>query len=317
MRLRMLLMGEDGQCLQARCLPLIIESSEWAPFRDPRELVSSLNSGIRKELTSAGAVVLRGFGVRDVYGFKSLVESFSSRDLLNYAGGASPRSALTNGIYTSTEYPPEMPLALHNELSYSAAYPRTLFFFCSIEPMTGGETTLGDSRRILAALDPEIINLFNSKGVLYVWNLISDKTSQYSWQAVFETDDPQAVEEVCGRQRSEFEWTNDGGLRIRFVGPATAVHPETGEEVWFNQADGFHSGDLQDKDRLQRPRLEAYLGDGSEIPIEALDHIRAVIRRETVPHRWKQGDILIVDNILAAHGRMPFSGPRKIILAMA
>src|SRR5204863_996301 len=174
-----------------------------------------------------------------VYDFKRLVESFSSRDLLNYAGGASPRSALANGIYTSTEYPPEMPLALHNELSYSAVYPRTLFFFCAIEPVTGGETTVGNSRRILAAIDPEVLRLFKANGVLYIRNLISDKTSQYSWQAVFETDDPQVVEEVCERQRSEFEWTNDVGLRIRFVVPVTAVHHEKGEEVWFNKAVGF------------------------------------------------------------------------------
>ncbi|NJM52790.1 MAG: TauD/TfdA family dioxygenase [Blastocatellia bacterium] len=30
----------------------------------------------------------------------------------------------------------------------------------------------------------------------------------------------------------------------------------------------------------------------------------------------EKGDILILDNILTAHGRMPFSGQRKIMLAM-
>jgi hypothetical protein len=29
------------------------------------------------------------------------------------------------------------------------------------------------------------------------------------------------------------------------------------------------------------------------------------------------GDILMVDNMLVAHGREPFSGPRKILVAMA
>jgi alpha-ketoglutarate-dependent taurine dioxygenase len=36
-----------------------------------------------------------------------------------------------------------------------------------------------------------------------------------------------------------------------------------------------------------------------------------------VPVPWQAGDILVVDNMLACHGRMPFSGPRKILLAMA
>jgi alpha-ketoglutarate-dependent taurine dioxygenase len=32
---------------------------------------------------------------------------------------------------------------------------------------------------------------------------------------------------------------------------------------------------------------------------------------------WQKGDILMVDNMLAAHGREPFTGPRKIMVAMA
>ncbi len=39
-------------------------------------------------------------------------------------------------------------------------------------------------------------------------------------------------------------------------------------------------------------------------------------QEETVPHRWQRGDVLVLDNLLAAHGRMPFSGARKIALAM-
>jgi hypothetical protein len=31
---------------------------------------------------------------------------------------------------------------------------------------------------------------------------------------------------------------------------------------------------------------------------------------------WRAGDVLILDNLLAAHGRMPFTGKRKVLLAM-
>jgi alpha-ketoglutarate-dependent taurine dioxygenase len=32
---------------------------------------------------------------------------------------------------------------------------------------------------------------------------------------------------------------------------------------------------------------------------------------------WRQGDILLIDNMLTAHARNPFTGPRKVVVAMA
>jgi alpha-ketoglutarate-dependent taurine dioxygenase len=47
-----------------------------------------------------------------------------------------------------------------------------------------------------------------------------------------------------------------------------------------------------------------------------LKQIREVLENETIPRCWQTGDILILDNMLTAHGRMPFSGARRIALAM-
>jgi hypothetical protein len=32
---------------------------------------------------------------------------------------------------------------------------------------------------------------------------------------------------------------------------------------------------------------------------------------------WKQRDVLLLDNVLVAHGRRSFKGPRNILVAMA
>jgi alpha-ketoglutarate-dependent taurine dioxygenase len=226
---------------------------------------------------------------------------------------------MSKGVYTSTEYPPNLALSLHNELSYSANYPRRLYFFCAVAPETGGETTVGDSRRILQNIDSEIVDLFKSKKIRYDRNLSGDAGSGYSWQDAFETGDRETVENHCRKIGADFEWKADGGLRVSQIRSATTVHPETGEEVWFNQADGFHPSNL-DAETYELMngnfRLNACFGDGEPFDVSMLEHIREVLRLETVPVKWQKGDILVVDNILAAHGRMPFSGARKIVLAM-
>ena len=308
-------------------LPLSIEAPDGADPAALIEAAAQCRAEWGAKLLDCGALLLRNWGVASVDQFRAFVSAFSgSADAFGYAGGASPRSAIDgeSGVYSSTDYPAEMILSLHNELSYADRYPRHLYFFCLHAPRSGGETTLGDSRRILAGIEGHVLDGFRTRQIRYVRNLSPHVGSGYSWQEAFETEDPRTAEARCAELSAAFEWA-DGFLRISQVRPATIHHPETGEEVWFNQADGFHPSALDpatyealmslagSEDRL---RLNVFYGDGSPIDRAVLDHVRAVIGQETLPHSWREGDILVLDNFLAAHGRMPFSGPRKIVLAM-
>jgi alpha-ketoglutarate-dependent taurine dioxygenase len=310
--------------LNPQKIPLVVENA--APEKDSETLLNLATARrefFREKLLQHGTLLFRGFDVRTTGEFETFARRFSQKEFFRYAGGVSPRIALNgNGVYTSTEYPPHLALALHNELSYSKIYPRHLYFFCRTAPAVGGETTLGDSRRILRKINPQIADSFRHKNVRYERNLCGAKGSGYSWQEAFETEDKREVEKICREIGADFEWKETGDLRLSQVRPATCIHPETGEEVWFNQADGFHPSNLDAETREwflannREFRLNACFGDGAIIPLEFLERIRAVLKSETVPHRWETGDVLIVDNLLAAHGRMPFSGARKIILAM-
>jgi hypothetical protein len=48
-----------------------------------------------------------------------------------------------------------------------------------------------------------------------------------------------------------------------------------------------------------------------------VEHVRAAYDAETVALPWRAGDVLVIDNVLAAHGREPFSGDREVLVAMA
>ena len=281
------------------------------------------------QLLKAGALLFRGFDLRSLADFDRLVGALTDGGRrFGYQGGASPRAALGQvgaRIYSSTEYPPDIELALHNELSYADLHPRHLFFFCLTAPDHGGATTLADSRRILAGIDPAVRDAFRGKGVRYVRNLSPDRNSPYSWQSAFETEQPAEAEATCRAMGAAFRWEDNGFLRVWQRRPATAIHPVSGEEVWFNQADGFHPSAL---DRETYDALIAYhggedgfrlgvsFGDGEPIDRAMLDEVRRAIAAERTEHHWQQGDVVVLDNYLAAHGRAAFTGPRTIALAM-
>jgi hypothetical protein len=95
--------------------------------------------------------------------------------------------------------------------------------------------------------------------------------------------------------------------------------------VWFNQAHLFHVSALEPATRTSLlaavgeknlPR-NVYFGDGSTIPDEQLDMVRRAYDSATTAFPWQAGDVLMLDNRLVAHGRRPFTGDRKVIVAMA
>jgi alpha-ketoglutarate-dependent taurine dioxygenase len=48
-----------------------------------------------------------------------------------------------------------------------------------------------------------------------------------------------------------------------------------------------------------------------------MEKLRAAYENEMVSFPWQQGDTILLDNMLTAHGRASFAGPRKILFAMA
>ena len=273
-------------------------------------------------LANAGAVLLRGAQVPGAEGFRTFARSFG-QPLLSYEFGSTPRTDLGAGVFTSTEYPAHRSIPLHNEQSYTRPWPMKLWFYCELAAQSGGETPIADSRRVYARVPARIRERFERDGLLYVRNY--GNGLDVDWPRVFGTDDAREVERMCDRRGIRYEWSAEGQLRTSERVQATARHPRTGELVWFNQAHLFHISGLPEEEREvllevcgpeNLPR-NVYFGDGTSIEDGLLDEMRALLASEQVVFPWRTGDVLMLDNMLVAHAREPFSGPRKVLVAMA
>lgn len=276
-------------------------------------------------LLKHGAVLFRGFGIEGPAEFEAVTCAVSP-ELLDYVEGDSPRTKVTGKVYTSTEYPETYQISLHNELSYAHRWPRKIFFYCAVAPREGGETPIVDCREVLRALNPRTRERFAAKKVRYVSNAHGGGGMGKSWQDTFETTDRSQVEEYLKAGGVEFRWGADGSLHTSQVREAVITHPVTGEQVWFNQAEQWHPSMLDKKNRRALASLGikdeemphyATFGDGSLLDEEELGEVRALMRERAVYFPWREGDLLVLDNILVAHGRNSFKGPRKVLVAMA
>jgi hypothetical protein len=61
----------------------------------------------------------------------------------------------------------------------------------------------------------------------------------------------------------------------------------------------------------------AYFGNGEEIPEEYIKEITSTMFDNSIRFKWQKGDLLALDNMLMAHGRMPYKGSRKIYVSMS
>jgi alpha-ketoglutarate-dependent taurine dioxygenase len=275
-----------------------------------------------RELLEHGGILLRGFASNGLADFRSFAAAVS-REVLEYNERSSPRTELAQGVYTSTDHPPDQPIVMHNEQSYNVVWPLKIMFYCAQPALRGGRTPIADSRRLLERLSPKSIAVFKEKGIRYVRNY--NGGLGLTWQQTFQTDDPAEVERYCAQARIDVHWKSGGRLRTEQVRPAIRRHPQTGEAIWFNHGLFFNVNSLASelRDALIAAVGESELsthtsyGDGTPIELETIEELRSAYDSERVLFDWRTGDVLLLDNMLASHGREPYEGPRKILTVMA
>jgi len=299
-------------------LPLVMEPA--AMHVDLADWAGNNRKYIAEKLHTHGGILFRGFNLKTPQDFEGVAAGVYKEIYSEY--GDLPREGVGGNIYTSTPYPEDKCILYHNESSHMNRWPTRISFFCVIAAKEGGCSPIVDCRKVYQQLDPEIRHKFEDLGLLYVRNF-SDGLD-VSWQRFFQTDDPLVVEDSCHKQGFVCEWVAKDNLRVKQHCRAVLRHPVTGELTFFNQVQLHHVHCLDPAvrgsllsifNREDLPR-HVYYGDGSEIEDAVMDHVGETYEKNAVRFTWREGDMVTLDNMLTAHARDSFVGPRKIVVAL-
>lgn len=293
----------------------LIEATEW---------VKHNLAQIEAELERSGAVLFRGFPLNDAetfdtfsaaFGYKSFTyqESFSNAVRINF----------TERVFTANEAPKDVEIYLHHEMAQTPVSPDKLFFFCKTSADSGGATPICRSDKLYEALklaDPSLAQKFLEKGVKYTTRMPYEDNHESgqgrSWKSTLSVDTKDQAETRLRELGYSWEWTKGDGLKaITPVLPAVR-QLDNGIQTFYNQLIAAYLGWAGVK---ENPSTAIKFGDGSHIPTSGLDMIVELSKQFTFDLEWQDGDVALIDNKMAMHGRRSYSGERKrqVLVALA
>ena len=282
---------------------------------------------LEEHLLTYGAVRFRGLPLADGIDFSEFVSALEWH-AVKLGGGGTQREDVTANVRTASEEPPTQTIEPHMDMAHSVAHPDRIAFFCAAGPPpgAGGETVLTNMRAVHADMVAQgVAAEFERRGgVAYIkrlWDATRVQNNSYTWQKFFFTDDlERALAEVRKRDGDARAGEHgDGVIDFREVLPAVVPHPKTGEPAWFNGIHTNHASyyvEAAHVDTSDGPPMHTAFADGTPIPEATVAAIRASYWRNSAAIRCETGDLIVVDNMLASHGRMSWTPgePRKMLL---
>ncbi|WP_224368783.1 TauD/TfdA family dioxygenase [Hyalangium versicolor] len=270
----------------------------------PGEALADLGreaAALLRLLDTSGAVLLRGFPLNPSW-FSGFVDALTARRL-TYGG---PREKVSDNDEVQLVEPGSGTFGLHCELSATPFRPDLCFFGCERPANRDGETTLADGVRVLAAVSDQTRALFRSRRVKYTWRYDAAR-----WKRMFRIDSAEELHAILdGRPGLTYELRDDGSLSSEFVTDAIVTRSSAPSSPAFANSLMTVAGP-----RPGQP-FHSTFEDGSLIPDEVREEIRAAAAALTVPIAWRPHDVLIIDNWRVLHGRRAFDDPGRRILAM-
>src|SRR3989442_2905709 len=157
---------------------------------------------LRTLVAEHGSLLVRGLGLRDVAETEAIFRRLGS--LMDEMEAFAPRRRHAQGVYSSSKWPPNQPMCMHHELSYTLEPPSLMLFACLTAAASGGATPVADSPAVLDALPADLVERFEQAGWVPIRNYNEDIGA--SLVDAFGNDDRGAVQSYCPAHAIEVQW---------------------------------------------------------------------------------------------------------------
>ncbi|CAJ1955320.1 unnamed protein product [Sphenostylis stenocarpa] len=270
-------------------------------------------------LLRSGAVLFRDFSLSTASHFNDVVEAFGY-DELPYVGGAAPRTNVVGRVFTANESPPDQKIPFHHEMAQVPEFPSKLFFFCEVEPGSGGETPIVLSHVVYERMKdkyPEFVERLEKHGLLYTRVLGEDDNPSSpigrGWKSTFLTTDKTIAQQRAAKLGMKLEWLEDGVKTVMGPIPGVKYDERRQRKIWFNSMVAAYTGW---KDERNDPVKAVTFGDGEPLPPDTVYDCLQILEEESVAIPWQKGDILLIDNWAVLHSRRSFDPPRRVLASL-
>jgi len=268
--------------------------------RQRREDILELPTAEIQDLfKQAGVLIFRGFDVRNPGLMKAFADRFSSkfnRDRLRppVEGTDGLVQLVTEGMgYVEP----------HCEQANSPFRPDAVWFCCARPANEGGETLYWDGARVLAALRPELKQLFRTKKLRFFQCYSPEKWRLFLGRGSTIEDALHALE---GREGVSYHVRSDQSIYLEYLCRAV-VRTKYGDQEAFSNSlvSEWHNtlGELMSFD------------DGEPITADIIEEIRRAMQGLTEEISWQPGDLAFIDNWRFLHGRNSFKDKERQIFS--
>ncbi|EAY30233.1 hypothetical protein M23134_08055 [Microscilla marina ATCC 23134] len=221
-----------------------------------------------------------------------------------------------------TPWSKELCILPHSELTYHTKFPKYISFVCKVPAEHGGETAIYDCAKAFDVLSPDFQAKATQHNVIFRKRYVqSSGHDRYpSWQQVMgegsTANDFMTHFNALGYNCVQLQEEDNKVIETQLTRPL--VYQYQGKKCLHSSIVGISPYWYQQVWPGKTPPLTVTWDNNEPFSIAELRHMEEALLLARISYNnWQKHDVLFLDNLRVAHGRLPFTGKRVTGALMA